>query len=245
MVNTKCCQCLFANSSDDITKQCSKHILEQIKDIKNITYDDNGFPVIENYACRFGFSKQIYNDNRDMFTDEQFEALMTKNSTIRLYLILDIEHETDISKLSDNINRLKIKPAHVSFLFRDPSNKQLDEDTAKYLNENMKIQSWKAHSFLEPISLIDAIDHVLATNMRTNNTTHFLVYRSTDTELLSSRIEHINNMVVLYQRPHIAMIADKQSLYNLAISFENYKVAKSLNNNFFDAIIEESDILYY
>lgn len=245
MVNTKCAQCLFASNSEDISKQCSKNILDIIKDTKNIAYDDDGFAVIENYACRFGFSKQIYNDNRSMFTDEQFDSLMHKNSTIRLYLMLDIDDKTDIYELCEHINTLKIKPSHISFLFRDPANKKFDEDAAKYLNSNMKIESWKSHGFLEKISMIDAIDHVLATNIKSNRTTHFLVYNSENIDFLSKHIEYINDIVMLYQKPHIAILKDKNSLDNLAISFDNYKVAKSLKDNFFNAIIEESDILFY
>jgi hypothetical protein len=112
MVNTKCSQCLFASASDDISTQCSKNILNTIKDTKNITYDGDGFAIIENYACRFGFSKQIYNDNRSMFTDEQFDSLMHKNSTIRLYLMLDIDDKTDIYELCGHINALNHRIYH-------------------------------------------------------------------------------------------------------------------------------------
>ena len=47
-------------------------------------------------------------------------------------------------------------------------------------------------------------------------------------------------MIVLYQKPNIAMIKDFTSLNGLFMSFENYKVAKSLGDDILSIIKSES-----
>lgn len=245
MINTKCSQCLFASNTSVINDRCSKNIIPKIQDIKTITFDDDNFAIIENYACKFGFSKEVYESNQHLFDEDKFQELMTKNSTIKLYLILDIHDIDNISHISDQLNQLPIKPQYISLLLRDPTSQKFTEDTANVLNDKLKGCMWKAHSFLENISLIDSIDHILATNIRANNTTHFLVYDSDDIGSLSKSINYINDIIMLYQKPHIAILNNKTTLYGLAISFENYKVAKSLQDNFFHAITQESSLLFY
>ena len=69
MVNTKCCECMFASpvNNSDTLKGCSKDIISKIKDIKEISIDDNGYNHIHNYACRYGFSQNIYNQYKQNF----------------------------------------------------------------------------------------------------------------------------------------------------------------------------------
>ena len=61
MISTKCSECMFASPiPDSFSNSCSKNIIDHISSIKKITKDSNNFNIIENYACRYGFSKKIY-----------------------------------------------------------------------------------------------------------------------------------------------------------------------------------------
>lgn len=247
MINTKCKECMFAYVSVEQTNSptCSKNIIEQIKTTKNILQED-GFNIIENYACRYGFSKQIYEQYKDQWDPQDFENRLLANSRIRYYLLLDC-YDTDLN--FDNIIRdipnLNIPPSSVSFMFRNLNFRPFDQKHQDFLLSNYQSIKWKAHNFLEEMALEAGIDHILSTNAKSNNTSVFLVYNAKDLQLLNTDINAINNNMILYQIPMIAMIDRNNTLYRLAMSFDNYKVAKTLGENLIPVLTQESSILYY
>jgi hypothetical protein len=246
MINTKCGECMFASSNhNNETSACSRNIIEQIKNIKNITQDGDGFNVIENYACRYGFSKQVYEQNKELLSDG-FEARLTENSKIRYYLLLDCCDSTiDFDAVLDTIKSLDIPPKAISFMFRDLDYRPFGNNHQDFLLSNYKDTHWKVHNFVENIELEKGIDHILSTNAKNNNTSIFLVYNAKDLGSLSIDITAINNHIVLYQSPMIAMIDKNNSLYRLAMSFENYKVAKSLSDQLIKVLCQETNIIHY
>lgn len=247
MINTKCKECMFARPNtqpDSIT--CDKNIIEKIQSIKTIIQDSDNYNVIENYACRYGFSKQIYTEHRDKWDPVDFEQRLLANSHINYYLLLDCYDDVpDLDTIIQAIPRLSIAPKAVSFMFRKLNYRPFNNTHQDFLLSNYQNIYWKAHNFLEELSLEQSIDHILSTNARNNNTVIFLVYNSKDLESLNQDITTINNHMILYQSPMIAMIDDNNSLYRLAMSFDNYKVAKSLGENLIPILTQENNIIHY
>lgn len=247
MINTKCSECMFAHSvTEDTTNLgCSKKIIHHIQNIKNITQDSNGFNVIENYACRFGFSKQIYEANQDQLSAIDFEARLLENSTIRYYLLLDCIENINFDHIINILPNLPVSPKAVSFMFRSLSYRPFNNQHQKYLVSNYKNISWKAHNFIEDTDLEFAIDHILSTNAKLNQTSYFLVYNASNIDRIQNDVAILHEKLILHQEPMIAAIDQNHTLYRLAMSFENYKVAKNLGSNLIDILVQEQNILYY
>ena len=239
MLSTKCEKCLFANQ-DSITgiSECSQNIIEKIKETKTITQENN-FNIIHEYACRYGFAKEVYEANKEDLKDIDLLQQIKNNAQMKYYLLLDIGSECDIGYIIDILNDLEIKPQFLSLMFRDPNSRRFTQQDKEVLTSKISIP-WKCHNFIYEISLQDAIDHILSTNMQISKSSHFLVYESIDMQSLSLDTSHINDILVLYQKPHIAMIRDFTSLNRLFMSFENYKVAKSLGDNILETIKNET-----
>jgi len=247
MINTKCKECMFSYSDGEQSDSsiCSKNIIEQIKDIKNITQED-GFNIIENYACRYGFSKQIYEQYKDQWDPQDFENRMLENRRIKYYLLLDCyDPDLDLQDIIQQIPQLNIPPKSVSFMFRSLSFRPFGKEHQDFLLSNYKDIRWKAHNFLEEIPLEDGIDHILSTNAKNNDTSIFLVYNAKDLQFLDRDIQTINNNMILYQSPTIAIVDHNNTLYRLAMSFENYKVAKTLGPNLIPVLTQENNITRY
>jgi hypothetical protein len=244
MLNTKCERCLFANSvSDTSSLQCSQNIIDQIKSYKTVTQENN-FNVIQEYACRYGFSKDIYEQNKENLKDVDLLDQINKNTQIKYYLLLDINKECNIDNIIETLNNLDIKPQFVSVMFREPDDRRFEEqDKQTFVSKSLI--PWKCHNFIEPNGLQQSIDHILSTNMQNSKSLHFLVYNSLDLDQLSKDILVINNNLILYQKPNIAMLKNLNTLYGLFMSFENYKVAKSFGDDILQILKEESEILQF
>jgi hypothetical protein len=238
---------MFAHSNDKNNSNpiCSKNIIEQIKNLKKITQED-GFNIIENYACRYGFSKDIYEKHKDNWDPQDFENRLQENSKIRYYLLLDCyDPDLNFNDIIQKIPQLNIPPKSVSFMFRSLNFRPFIQEHQDFLLSNYKDIRWKAHNFLEEMPLEGGIDHILSTNAKNNNTSIFLVYNAKDIQFLDNDIRTINDNMILYQSPTIAVIDRNNSLYRLAMSFENYKLAKTLGPELIPVLIQESGIVYY
>jgi hypothetical protein len=240
MLSTKCEKCLFANQHNTTgISECSQNIIEKIKDIKKITQENN-FNVIHEYACRYGFAKEVYEANKEDLKEVDLLQQIKTNSQTKYYLLLDISPGcSDINHIINSLNDLEIKPQFISLMFRDPKSRIFTQEDKELLTSKINTP-WKSHNFTHEINLQDAIDHILSTNMQISKSSYFLVYNSLDLENLSLDIHNINDTIVLYQKPHIAMIKNFISLNGLFMSFENYKVAKSLGDDILSIIKNET-----
>jgi len=244
MLNTKCEKCLFANPvSDTSLSQCSQNIIDQIKSHKTILQEDN-FNVIQEYACRYGFAKEVYDQNKENLKDINLLDHINQNAQIKYYLLLDIQPETNISDVMDTINNIACPPQFISLMFRSPDIRKFSKEDQSILNNKSQIE-WKCHNFTHYLDLQEGIDHILSTNMGNSKSSHFLVYSPSEMDTLSEDIIKINETIVLYQKPQIAMLKNKNSLYGLFISFENYKVAKSFGKDILETLKDESEVLEF
>jgi len=239
MLSTRCGKCLFANQNEgNEFTECSQNIIQKIKDSKKITQEDN-FNVIHEYACRYGFAKEIYETNKENLKDIDLLEQIKTNAQIKYYLLLDVGSQCDIDHIINALNDLEIQPQFVSLMFRNPELKSFTQRDKELLTTKINMQ-WKCHNFTHQINLQDAIDHILSTNMQISKSSHLLVYESEALKNLSLDINYINDTLILYQKSHIAMLKDFTTLNKLFISFENYKVAKSLGDNILDILQHES-----
>lgn len=252
MINTKCSECMFAEpiTDNDPSTGCSKNIIEKIKNVKKIFQEpDSSFNTIENYACRYGFSKKIYEEHKEKFEGDEFDKMIRANGRFRYYLLLDCsDHTIDFDNIISGISQLDIKPSAISFIFRSVSFRPfLPEKHNDICNNLFNNTKWKAHNFLYNISLDSSIDHILSTNSRMNDTSHFLVYDSNRINALNNDIININNNIILYQKPMVVMTETKINLHKFCMSFENYSVAKQISSNLLDIYkdINETDIIYF
>ena len=247
MISTKCSECMFASPiPDSFSNSCSKNIIDHISSIKKITKDSNKFNIIENYACRYGFSKKIYEENKENLENNNFDQMLSNNSKMRYHLILDMELNNDIDNIIKEISKLDILPSYVSFMFRNKQTRTfIPNKHTELLNSINQDFDWKIHNFLEELDLEHSIDHILSTNFKNNNTYHFLVYSSNNIHVLNSEISSINNNIMLYQKSFIAMLKNSSSLYGLLMSFDNYKVAKSIDYSLLSAINTEPDSITF
>lgn len=246
MINTKCQECMFSDIHTKENLGCSKGIIPLISNIKSITIDNDGFNVINQYACRYGFSKQIYNEHKEEFDKIDFEGRLLVNSKTRFYLILDCNDSIDFQILSDKINNLDIRPAALSMIFRS-SDQDIFSDSVhtKILNSQLVDIKWKVHKFIENQDLEFALDHILSTNVGLNNSSYILVYHINDIDRLNDDINFLNKQIMLYQKPHIAILDKDYNLYRLCITFDNYKVAKNLGNSIINILSQEENTILY
>jgi len=242
MLNTKCERCLFANPiSDTSSDQCSQNIIDQIRSYKTIT-QENDFNIIQEYACRYGFAKDVYEQNKENLKDVNLLEQINKNTQIKYYLLLDIDKECETDSLIDKLNNLDVKPQFVSVMFREPKVRRfIEKDKEAFVAKSLI--PWKCHNFIESNGLQQSIDHILSTNMQNSKSLHFLVYNSLDLDQLQKDVLAINNNLILYQKPNIAMMKNLNTLYGLFMSFENYKVAKSFGDDILEILRKESEIL--
>jgi hypothetical protein len=247
MVNTNCSQCIFANKIDNNIKVdgCQRDIIKKIIEYKDISLDSNNFNIINNYACKFGFSKNVYEKHKIEFDKIDLLSKIDNNAKLPIYLAIDcVPGGPDLDLIIDHLAQSNFYPKFISILFRDKSNQNLD-----IINDNISSKipnaTWKIHNFLENINLNDSIDHILSTNLSKSQCSYLLVYKSSDYQYLNTDLLKINESVVLHQIPHIAMVKSLNNLYGLAISVQNYIVAKSINTNILDAILTESAALIH
>jgi hypothetical protein len=252
MINTKCSECMFAKPiiNNDPLTGCSKNIIEKIHNVKKIFQEpDSLFNTIENYTCRHGFSNKIYEEHKDKFEGDTFDKMIQSNSKFRYYLLLDCSDNTiDFDNIISSISQLDIKPSAISFIFRSVSFRPfLPEKHNDICNSLFNDIKWKAHNFLYNISLNSSIDHILSTNSRMNDTSHFLVYDSNRIDTLNNDTINANNNIMLYQKPMVVMTETKTDLHKFCMSFENYSVAKQISSNLLGIYqeINEADIIYF
>jgi hypothetical protein len=243
---------MFANPiiNNDPLTGCSKNIISKIQNIKKIFQEtDSAFNVIENYACRHGFSKKIYDEHKDKFEGDSLDKMIHTNSRFKYYLLVDCSDDSiDFDHIISVISELDIKPSALSFIFRSVSFRPfLPEKHNDICNKLFDGIRWKAHNFLYNISLSSSIDHILSTNSAMNETSHFLVYDSNRINTLNNDIINANDNITLYQKPMVVMTETKNSLHKFCMSFDNHAIAKQISSNLLDIYkdIDEADIIYF
>lgn len=245
MNNTSCKECLFEKQED---KECYFDIPEIIKENKKI-YKKEESLYIEDYTCRYCFSKRIYEENQEL---QQIDIIkhISSNAKIKYYLVIsldDIISSNNIIELCNIINSLDIKPTYISFINK---NLKRAKDITTEIQSNIDINiSWKLHNFIEDNTLQECITITLDTNMQKSNCSLFTVYKPEHNHLcrdiLNNRINFLHMECVVKQNKFNAVIKDIKSLDGLSISFAAYKfLILNINKNILEAIQLEKEFKY-
>lgn len=244
-MKTSCEKCIFADYADS-EEPCKMQIIEQAKKYHEISISDNNFFNIRNYYCRYGFSLEVYENNKhELESIAKVKEYLVDQSKIKYYLIIDVKHISNIETLCDSINKLSIRPGYVSFLLYSQNQTDIIINSIKNsLNKNI---DWKIHNFLDNISLTDAVSTVFDTNAKKNETVYFWLNNDQDSGSWGEQIEKINNIIYIEQ-PECHAIFRSQHKDGLVLSFDQYQLMRmNLDSDIFKALdsIENAKFIYY
>ena len=235
-MNTSCKICYFSNTADS-DKPCEFDIIKNIKDDKKLSIQD-GFYIINDYRCRYGFSRQQYEKNEGIFKEINLKEYILENIPVSYYLIIDHRSEVSVKDLCDSINRLQIKPKFISILCYEANMNPIVKDLEDYLEKGIK---WKTHNFLtKTTSLNMAIKTALDTSHDIANIQYLWINKSESiSDLVNAcAIEKINYLVNIKQ-PVCNFIRSKNSddLYTMFLNTSTYKyITKNINQMLEDGI---------
>jgi hypothetical protein len=246
ITNTTCKKCLFSNKASSDTP-CEHNIIEHIKEQKKISIVDD-FYVIEEYMCRMGFNKDVFEKNKDNISIDTIKQEIVNRACIEYYMVMDITtlSPDEVSKLCDTLIGLSIKPKFISFLlFPNDNNKEKILTLKKHIDDNFM---WKAHSFINEMSFDDALNVALDTNVGKNNTSFLLIYNNKNIAELDTDINELNSHIIISQKPfHYAKKNKTEGLDGLFMTFSNYNICRSIDKNIEQALstIPEAIVLEY
>jgi hypothetical protein len=246
ITNTNCKKCLFSNKASS-DAPCEHNIISYIKEHKKINIVDD-FYVIENYMCRMGFNKDVFEENKDNISIDIIKQEIVNKACIEYYLVMDITtlNSGELSGLCDTLINMSIKPKFVSFLlFPDDQNKEKILTLKKHIDDHFM---WKAHNFISDMPFDDALNVALDTNVGKNNTSFLLIYDNKDIKELEDDINEINSSIIILQKPfHYAKKKKTQNPNGIFMTFQNYNICRSINNNTEQALltIPEAIVLEY
>ena len=195
-----------------------------------------------------GFSKEVYETNKDSISIEEIKQEVIERSYIKYYLIMNITDSdtTQIIQMCDQIKEMDIKPSFVSFILFPSSNNKEKIDTLK---QNVVGEfELKAHTFVDSISMDDAIHMALDTNFKKNDSNFILLYDITNIRELNADIHELNNDIMINQTPHhYGRKNGSSDLNGLFLHFDNYQVLRSIDKDIIEACksMPEPTILLY
>lgn len=244
--NTNCKKCLFSNKASS-GNPCEHGMIQHLNGLKRIKVVDD-FYVIEEYSCKMGFSKEVYEANKDSITIEKIKQEVVNRSYIRYYLIMNLTDSNiaQITQMCDTIKSMDIKPSFVSFiLFPSPNNKEKIDTLKQTIVGGFE---WKAHTFVDSISVDDAIHMALDTNFKKNDSNFILLYNIDNIAEINEDIHELNNDIMINQTPHhYGRKNGSSDLNGLFLHFDNYQVLRSIDKDIIEACksMPEPTILLY
>jgi hypothetical protein len=244
--NTNCSKCLFANkaSSDN---PCEHGMIDHLKGIKRMKIVDD-FYVIEEYACKMGFSKEVYEANKDSVTIEEIKREVVARSYVKYYLMLNLTDSNieQITEMCDKIKAMDIKPSFVSFMIFPSSNNKEKIDTLKQVIGGAF--DWKAHNFIESISIDDAIHMTLDTNFKKYDSNFILLYDINSINEINEDMNELNSDIIIDQKiHHYGRKNGTSGLQGLFLHFDNYQMLRSIDKDIMEAFksMPEPTVLLY
>jgi hypothetical protein len=223
MNNTLCKKCIFAESMDS-DNPCSFDIPSIIQKSGRLENED-GFYKINNYTCRYGFSKEIYEKNIDKFSNiDMIEYVKTQN-IVKYSMILLISNTSYNSEIIKKISTISILPEYITIIcYQDGG--LIQHDMLRY-NPAIK---YKIHNFLETVSYEKAIHIALETNKnKLSNLIWIIKDTSVSTYIENDSIQNINYLINVMQNPAFYYKSSKlnSQLDGVFINTDNYDTLSS------------------
>ena len=109
--------CYFAQEINSATP-CAFDIPNIVKEYKTID-NRNNYYVIQNYSCRYGFSKKTYSENIDKFNEIDMVKYVKEQNIVKYSLALILDKKYSYDQLINDINQLSIKPQYITIICFD------------------------------------------------------------------------------------------------------------------------------
>lgn len=247
ITNTNCKKCLFSKKVNE-KNPCEHGIIDYLKDTKEISIQDDYY-VISNYVCRMGFDKNTYDLNKDKISLEEIKQEIVNRACIRYYLLMDITNISldEMEQICISLKNLEIKPVFVSFILFKHGNDSAKVGLIKELINDEFM--WKVHSFIEDMSIDDAIHIAIDTNYGKNNSNYLLIYDPKKITELDHDINEINMNIIITQKPmHYARRYSYDNVLDgLFLTFNNYQICRSIDKKISGALnsIPDAIVLEY
>jgi hypothetical protein len=244
-INTSCETCCFAKTSDD-NNHCLFNIINSIKDLKKIDIVDKYY-YIHDYQCKYGFSKKIFDQNKDVLSDTSklIDHIKIKN-LIKYYLVIDCPYNIDYTTIS-KINNLTIPPSYISFL----SHQEISPDMVRTLEKHMKEGIvWKVHGYIDnTLTLGDKLRVALDTCKFIHNAQYIWInHLNYVSSVLSNEIvEHIN-FVINVEQPICNFLKSHVSdnIYTTILNTQTYQhITKNIDHDLEKGINTLSNTMKY
>ncbi len=220
-MKTMCKKCIFADLAGS-EEPCAMNIVNRINTLYSINVDDEGFNIIDDYRCLYGFDLNTYDKNKnDIGGLDQLTAEIYKRCEVPYYLVL-FATETSIDHLIQEVRNLSIKPKYLSVvLFASNSTSDIINKLSTQLQS---ICEWKLHNFLEEEPKEKALNIIFDTNKNKNNSQYAWIIDSEYAKDLDKQIADINEiMTIIKPKAHMLCKSKNFSLDGLFISFDNFR----------------------
>ena len=249
MKNTYCVNCLFSQPVGSSGPVCELGIIDKIKDSKSISIDENNYYTVNDYLCRFGFSKKTYNSNAEAMKDLDLKAELEKRRQLRYYLVVDARGVEDHERIINKIINSQLSPKYVSILVSS------DTVVMKYAeqieNHKSRDYGYKIHCVIEPGDITKILPLVIDTNLRKNDTQYLWIADENTIDDIDHSIKSITELLHVYQ-PNCDLITkniykNNISSYGLFLPFEYYIFIKDRFGSLQKAIESKDNlkIVYY
>jgi hypothetical protein len=219
-MKTLCKKCLFADLANS-SEPCAMNVVDHIDKSYSISVDDEGFNVINDYRCLYGFDLSTYDKNKEnigsisTLTEEIY-----KRCEIPYYMAVFVTEER-IDSLLDQLSILSVKPKYLSLILFGNNNTTSIISLLK--NRLSGICEWKLHNFLQNEPKEKALNVIFDTNKRKNNSQYTWILDRSDYQDIDKQISDINHIISMKKpKTHMFCKTPHFSLDGLFISFDNF-----------------------
>jgi hypothetical protein len=220
-MKTLCSKCIFADNFD-ASEPCAMNIVERVRGTHSIETDGDGFNIINDYRCLYGFDLVTYDKNKEQIGGlDKLTAEIYRRCEVPYYMVL-FATEASLDHLIANIKNLSIKPKYLSVILFSSNNTSLIIDKLK--TELTDFCEWKLHNFLDEEPKEKALNIVFDTNKNKNNSEYAWIIDSEMVQDLDKQIADINEiMTITKPKAHMLCRTKNFSLDGLFISFTNLR----------------------
>lgn len=247
MKNTHCANCIFSETVSSKKNTCKFNIINKIKDTKEITIE-NDYYKINNYLCRFGFSKKTYESNKEAMTEINLEQELIDRLRLRYYLVIDARNTDNYEYILDKIRTAKNSPQYVSVLVENDT--KAKDYILGFDKHTSRQYGYKIHCVLEEGNMSKVLPMILDTNLRKNNSQYLWIANTDTIRNIDKSIESLQEILQIHQ-PDCDLIThnmnDEKDIYGLFLPFEYYIFIRDRFGSLQNAINSKDSlrIIYY
>lgn len=224
-MNTSCNTCLFLSEN----KHCKKNIIDKIRHMKTINYDEQQSPVIMDYKCLFGISTNILDKTaKDEDKIKLLEFAQTKKQQLSytIFYVLPVNHTEELL-IKDILAIRNIEHSPQQLIISFSHDHTLSNSLISILEDNL-LQSniaWKLNKVVIG-DMEDSYRLLSFYNMAKGNSVLYL------NNAINFDINHYINFIYdtafVVQTPFVAIVPDRLSYNKIFIQKQN--ISKLITN---------------